>query len=53
MRLFEKRMVNKSIYKEVSNRMAENVPNEDLHDMCSSQIRDEMGHVALMGQNDM
>jgi hypothetical protein len=29
------------------------VPNEDLHDMCSSQIRDEMGHVALMGQNDM
>ena len=42
MRLFEKRMVNKSIYKEESNRMAENVPNEDLHDMCSSPIRNEM-----------
>jgi hypothetical protein len=36
-------MVNKSIYKEESNRMVENVPNEDLHDMCSSPVRDEMG----------
>jgi len=47
-------MVNKSIYKEESNRMGENVPNEDLHDMCSSPIRDEMGeHVARTGENDI
>ena len=47
-------MVNKYIYEEESNRMAGNVPNENLQDTCSSPIRDEMGeHVARMGENDI
>jgi hypothetical protein len=47
-------VVNKSTYKEEGNRMAENLPNEDLQDTCSSQIRDEMvEHVARMGEHDI
>ena len=54
MRLFERRVVNKNIYKDESNRMAENVPNEDLQDVCCAPIKDEMGeHVARMGETDI